>query len=65
MVHWVSLLLCILAGLSDVPSGAICLSSSQVLAYGRAAVRLERSQSRGDERSLSRRKFLFCCCQFC
>ena len=38
-----------LAGVSNVPSGAICLSSSQVLAYCRAAVRLERSQSRVDD----------------
>ena len=43
------------AGLADVPSGAVCLSASQVLAFGQAAVRLERSQNRENERSLSRR----------
>ena len=44
-----------LAGLSDIPAGAVCLSSSQVLAFGQAAVRLERSQKREDDRSLSKR----------
>ena len=43
------------AGLSDIPSGAVCLSASQLLAFGQAAVRLERSQKREDERSLSKR----------
>ena len=48
-----------LAGLSDVPSGAVCLSASQVLAFGQAAVRLERRQHRDDERSLLKREFRF------
>ena len=47
------------AGLSDIPSGAMCLSSSQVLAFGQAAVRLEQSQKREDERSFSKRQFPF------
>ena len=38
----------------------MCLSSSQVLAFGQAAVRLERSQKREDERSLSKRKSPLC-----
>ena len=46
---------CFSAGLSDFPSVAVCPSSSQVLAFGQAAVRLERSQNREDERSLSKR----------
>ena len=45
-----------LAGLKDVPEGAVCLSASQVLAFGQAAVRLERTHSRAEGRSLSRRK---------
>ena len=48
-----------LAGLSDVPSGAVCLAASQVLAFGQAAVRLERRQHRDDERSLLKREFCF------
>ena len=44
-----------LAGLKDVPEGAVCMSASQVLAFGQAAVRLERTQSRVEDRSLSRR----------
>ena len=48
-----------LAGLSDVSSGAVCLSASQVLAFGQAAVRLERRQHRDDERSLLKREFRF------
>ena len=46
-----------LAGLKEVPPGAVCLSSSQVLAFGQAAVRLERSKSCLESRSLTRRKF--------
>ena len=34
----------------------MCLSASQVLAFGQAAVRLERTHSRAEGRSLSRRK---------
>ena len=49
----------VLAGLKEVPPGAVCLLSSQVLAYGQAAVRLERSQSRLESRSLARREFCF------
>ena len=45
-----------LAGLKDVPEGAVCLSASQVLAFGQAAVRLERTHSRAEGHSLSRRK---------
>ena len=44
------------AGFSEVPAGAVCLSSSQVLAFGQAAVRLEKTQSRLESRSLTRRK---------
>ena len=47
------------AGLSEVPTGAVCLSSSQVLAFGQAAVRLERSRDQRKERTLTRRKSLF------
>ena len=39
-----------------MPEGAVCLSASQVLAIGQAAVRLERTHSRAEGRSLSRRK---------
>ena len=46
------------AGLTDVPSGAVCKSSPQVLAYGQAAVRLEGSRAQREERSLSRRKYM-------
>ena len=53
--HLVSLFC--LAGMTEVPTGAVCLSSRQILAYGKAAVRLERSQSRVEEKSLSRHKF--------
>ena len=45
------------AGLTDVPSGAVCMSFSQVLAYGQAAVRL-RSLAQREERSLPRRKYI-------
>ena len=34
----------------------MCLSVSQVLAFGQAAVRLKRAHSRAEGRSLSRRK---------
>ena len=54
-----SILANVLAGLSDVPSGAVCLSASQVLAFGQAAVRLERRHHRDDERSLLKREFRF------
>ena len=47
------------AGLSEVPTGAVCLSSSQVLAFGQAAVRLERSRDQRKEQTLTRRKSLF------
>ena len=46
-------------GLLEVPAGAVCLSSSQVLAFvafGQAAVRLEKTPSRQESRSLTRRK---------
>ena len=43
------------AGLGAVPEGAICLSSSQILAYGKAAVRLERSAAERHERSVFKR----------
>ena len=51
------LVLFCLAGMTEVPTGAVCLSSRQILAYGKAAVRLERSQSQVEEKSLSRHKF--------
>ena len=44
------------AGLSEVPVGAVCLSSSQVLPFGQAAVRLKKTQLRQESRSLTRRK---------
>ena len=44
------------AGLGAVPEGAVCLSSSQILAYGKAAVRLERSASARHERSVFKRE---------
>ena len=45
----------------------MCLSASQVSAFGQAAVRLERTHSRAEGRSLSRRKLymLFVCSQVC
>ena len=52
------------AGLSEVPAGAVCLSSSQVLAFGQAAVRLEKTQSRMESHSLTRRKSLLSCSFF-
>ena len=48
------------AGLGAIPEGAVCLSSSQILAYGKAAVRLERSATARNERSVFKRKgFIF------
>ena len=40
----------------DVPSGAVCMMSSEVLANGQAAFRNERSHAKLEERSLSHRK---------
>ena len=44
------------AGLADVPSGAVCMSSSQVLAYRQGAARIERRHVQREEHSLSPRK---------
>ena len=46
------------AGLTDDPSGAVCMSSSQVLAFRQGAARLERSHVQREERSLSRHKWI-------
>ena len=40
------------AGLGEVPEGAVCLTASQILAYGQAAVRLERNAAERETRSL-------------
>ena len=42
-----------------MPSGAVCLSSSQVFAFGQAAVRLERNRDQRKEQNLTRRKSAF------
>ena len=47
------------AGLGKVPEGAVCLSASQILAFGKAAVRLEKNASALHERSVFKRKLFF------
>ena len=40
------------AGLGEVPDGPVCLTASEILAYGQAAVRMERNAADRETQSL-------------